>query len=77
MVVWDREDYLKKAHEQLENRQVYKEVLSNPIILVNTIRKALEKNILHGDLFSDTLNYSSLSTQKSLGSTFYLKFISV
>ena len=57
VVVWDREDYLKDAYKQLEDREVYEEVPNDPSILVNTIIKALEKIRLRGDLSSDTLNY--------------------
>ena len=57
MVVWDREDYLKEAHKQLEDREVHEEVPNDPSALVNTIIKALEKIRLRGDLSSDTLNY--------------------
>ena len=57
MVVWDREDYLKEAYKQLEDREVYEEVPNEPSVLVNTIIKALEKIRLRGDLSSDTLNY--------------------
>ena len=57
VVVWDREDYLKEAYKQLEDREVYEEVPNDPSVLVNTIIKALEKIRLRGDLSSDTLNY--------------------
>ena len=50
MVVRDREDYLKEAHKQLEDREVYEEVLNDPHVLVNTIIKAVEKILLRGDL---------------------------
>ena len=56
-VVWDREDYLKEAYKQLEDREVYEEVSNDSDILVNTIIKALEKIRLRGDLSGDTLNY--------------------
>ena len=57
VVAWDREDYLKEAYKQLEDREVYEEVPNDPSVLVNTIIKALEKIRLRGDLSSDTLNY--------------------
>ena len=43
VVVWGREDYLKEAYKQLEDREVYEEVPNDPSVLVNTIIKALEK----------------------------------
>ena len=55
---------MKEAYEQLEDREVYKEVSSNPNVLVNTIIKALEKIRLRGDLSSDTLNYFAVEDPK-------------
>ena len=57
VVFWDREDYLKEAYKQLEDREVYEEISNEPNVLVNTMIKALEKIRLRGDLFGDTLNY--------------------
>ena len=57
VVAWDREDYLKKAYTQLNDRKVYEEVTSDSNVLINTIMKALEKMHLCGDLSSDTINY--------------------
>ena len=48
VVAWDREDYLKEAYKQLEDREVYEEVSNDPNVLVNTIIKALEKIRLRG-----------------------------
>ena len=56
VVDWDREDYLKEAYKQLENREVYEEVSNDPNVLDNTIIKALEKIRLRGDLSNDTLS---------------------
>ena len=57
MVVWDREDYLKEAYKQLEDKDVYEEVQNDSGILINTIMRALEKIRIWGDLRNDTLNY--------------------
>ena len=57
VVVWDRENYLKEAYKQLDDREVYEKVPNDPNILINTIMKAFEKICLRGDLPSDTLNY--------------------
>ena len=57
MVVWDREDYLKEASKQLEDKDVYEEVQNDPSTLINTIMRALEKIRIRGDLSNDTLNY--------------------
>ena len=56
-VVRDREDYLKKAYKQLDDREVYEKVPNDPNVLIKTIIKALEKILLRCDLSSDTLNY--------------------
>ena len=42
MVVWDRDDYLKEASKQLEDKDVYEEVQNDPSTLINTIMQALE-----------------------------------
>ena len=57
MVVWDRDDYLKEASKQLEDKDVYEEVQNDPSTLINTIMRALEKIRIRGDLSNDTLNY--------------------
>ena len=57
MVVWDREDYLKEAYKQLENKDVYEEVQNDPSSLINTIMRALKKIRMRGDLSNDTFNY--------------------
>ena len=43
VVIWDREDYLKEAYKQHEDREVYEGVSNDPNVLVNTIIKALER----------------------------------
>ena len=64
VVVWEREDYLKEAYKQLEDREVYEEVSNDPNVLVHTIIKPLVKIRLRGDLSSDTLNYFAVEDQK-------------
>ena len=44
VVVWDREDYLKEAYRQLDDKEVYEQVQSDPSVLANALLKALEKN---------------------------------
>ena len=57
VVVWDREDYLKEAYRQLDDKEVYEQVPDDASVLANTLMKALEKIRLRGDLSKDTLDY--------------------
>ena len=55
VAVWDREDYLKEAYRQLDDKELNEQVPDNPSVLVNTLIKALEKIRLRGNLSKDTL----------------------
>ena len=57
VVVWDREDYLKEAHNQLSNEEVYEEVKNDLSTLESTIFAALNKVRDRGDLSADNLEY--------------------
>ena len=57
VIVCDREDYLKEAGKQPEDKEVYLEVPNDSSALVSTIFKSLEKIRKCGDLSQDTLNY--------------------
>ena len=57
VVVWDREDYLKEAHKQLSDEEVYEEVTNDPSSLESTIFTALNKIRARGDLSADNLEY--------------------
>ena len=57
VVVWDREDYLKEAHKQLSDEEVYEEVTNDPSTLESTIFTALNKIRARGDLCADNLEY--------------------
>ena len=57
VIAWDREDYIKEATKQLEDKEVYMEVPNDSSALVSTIFKSLEKIRKRGDLSQDTLNY--------------------
>ena len=52
-----QEDYLKEVHRQLDDKEVYEQVLDDPSVLANTLMKALEKIRLRGDLLRVTLDY--------------------
>ena len=64
VVVWDREDYLKEAYRQLDDKEVYEQVPDDPSVLANTLMKALEKIRLRGDLSKDTLDYFLVKDSK-------------
>ena len=55
--VWDREDYLKEAHTQLSEEEVYEEVTNDPSTLETTIFTALNKKRPRGNLSGDNLEY--------------------
>ena len=57
VVVWDREDYLKEAYRQLDDKEVYEQVPDDLIAVANTLIKVLEKIRQWGDLPKDTLDY--------------------
>ena len=57
VVVWDRDDYLKEAYRQLNDKEVYEQFSDDSSVLANILMKALEKICLRGDLPKDTLDY--------------------
>ena len=44
VVICDRDDYLKEASKQIEDKNVYEEVQNDPSTLINTIMHSLEKS---------------------------------
>ena len=50
VIVLDLEYYLKVVSKQLENKEVYLEVLHDPSALVSAIFKSLGRIRKHGDL---------------------------
>ena len=74
IVVWDREDYLKEAYRQLDDKEVYEQVPDDPSVLANTLMKALEKMCLRGDFSKDTLDYFQLKILSLQDFICYLKF---
>ena len=57
VVVWDRDDYIKEAEEQLGNKDIYEEVCNDPRTLISTIHEAIEKIRKRGGLNADTVKY--------------------
>ena len=66
VVVSDREDYLKEAYRQLDDKEGYEQFSDDPSVLANTLMKALEKIRLRGDLPKDTLDYFLVKDPKFL-----------
>ena len=48
VVVWDRENYLKEAYRQFDDKEVYEQDPDDPSVLTNTLIKALEKYVCGG-----------------------------
>ena len=57
VVAWDRETFLKEAHKQLSDEEVYEEVTNDPSTLESTFLTALSKTRVRGDLSADTSEY--------------------
>ena len=57
VVVWGKEDYLKEAYRQLDDKEMYRQVPYDPSVLANTLIKVLEKMRLQRDLLKDTVDY--------------------
>ena len=74
VVVWDREDYLKEASKQIEDKDVYGKVQNDPSILINSIMCALEKIRIRGDLSNVHLITSWSKILNLLDFAFYLRF---
>lgn len=43
VIIWESEDYLKEAIKQLEDKEVYLELLNDPIALLSIILKPIGK----------------------------------
>ena len=43
VVIWDKEDYLKDAEEQLSCKEIYEEVTDDPSLIIETMHRTLEK----------------------------------
>ena len=54
VVVWDREDYIREAENQLGDTNIYQEVLNYGKPLMNIILNILENIRKRGDVCTDT-----------------------
>ena len=57
VVVWDRDDYIKEAEEQLGDKDIYEDVCNDPGPLISTKHESIEKIRKRGDLNADTIKY--------------------
>ena len=75
VVVWDREDYIKEAENQLGDTNIYEEVPNDANPLMNIILNTLENIHKRGDICTATLNHFIIKDAKFV--RFYLlpKFI--
>ena len=64
VVVWDREDYVKEAENQLGDTNIYEEVPNDAEPLMNIILNTLENIRKRGDVCTDTLNYFLIKDAK-------------
>ena len=64
VVVWDREDYIKEAENQLGDTNIYEEVPNDAKPLMNIILNTLENIRKRGDVCTDTLNYFLIKDAK-------------
>ena len=75
MVIWDKEDYLKEAEEQLSCKEMYEEVTDDPSPIIETMHRTLEKIRKRGDIDSNTLKYFNVEEPKFGRFYFCLKYI--
>ena len=64
VVVWDRDDYIKEAEEQLGHKNIYEEVCNDPRPFISTILEAIEKIRKSGHLNADTIKYFMVKNSK-------------
>ena len=64
VIVWDRDDYIKEAEDQLGDKDIYEEVCNDPGPLISTIHEAIEKIRKRGDLNADTIKYFMVKDPK-------------
>ena len=74
VVIWDRDNYLKEASMQLEDKDVYKEVQNDPSTLISIIIYASGYEVISLMIHSIT-SWSKILNL--LDSTFYLRFTKI
>ena len=64
IVVWEKEDYIKEAENQLENSNISEQVPNDAKPLLSIILITLENISKRGDVCTDTLNYFIIKDAK-------------
>ena len=64
VVVWDRDDYIKEAENELGDKDIYQEECNDPGTLISTIHEAIEKISKRDDLNADTIKYFMVKDPK-------------
>ena len=54
VVIWDKEDHLKEAEEQLSWKEMYEEVTDDPSPTIDTMHRTLEKIRKRDDIDSNS-----------------------
>ena len=70
VVVWNRDDYIQEAKNQLGHKEIYEEVSNDPEPLIDTIHRAVEKIRKRGYVPVDNIKYFMVKDPKFLW--FYL-----
>lgn len=78
VVVWDKEDYLKEAEKQLNEKNVYEEIKGDCVSpLIKIIKNHLHKVQLKGDISSKTMEYFLSIIPNWGGFICFLRYINV
>ena len=75
VAVWDRENYIKEAENQLGDTNIYEEVPKDVKPLKNIILNTLENILIRGDVCTDTSSYFIIMDAKFTWFIFFQKFI--
>ena len=70
VVVWDRDDYIQEAENQMGDKEIYEKISNDPQPLIDTIHRAVEKIRKRGELSADNIKYFMVKDPKF--SRFYL-----
>ena len=57
VVIWDKEDYLKEAEEQLSCKEMYEVVTDDPSHLINAMHRTMKKIPKRGNTDINSLKY--------------------